>query len=92
MKPLLITTALCIFSLATFAQFTQETQAFDPALQLTMGCRKQQDLSVSLAAGLSGRRIPVSFFAGVNYSEFDVTEPHTIQISITYQQQAIMQR
>jgi hypothetical protein len=61
MKPLLITTALCIFSLATFAQFTQETQAFDPALQLTMGCRKQQDLSVSLAAGLSGRRIPVSF-------------------------------
>jgi hypothetical protein len=74
MKPLLITTALCFFSLASFAQFTQETQAFDPALQLSLGCRKQQDLSVSLAAGLSGRRIPISAMIGVNYSEFDVTE------------------
>lgn len=72
MKPLM-TGLLCLLGCASFAQFSETTQAFDPALQLTVGCRKQQDLSVSLAAGLSERRIPVSFFAGVNYSEFDAT-------------------
>jgi hypothetical protein len=75
MKPLL-TGLLCLLSCSIFAQFTQETQAFDPALQLSLGCRKQQDLSVSLAAGLSGRRIPISFMIGVNYSEFDATTIH----------------
>lgn len=49
----------------------EKPPAFDASLNITGAMRSNQDLGVTICAGVYGRRIPVSLFVGVNYMEFD---------------------
>jgi hypothetical protein len=46
-------------------------QAFDGSFQLSMGMRERSDATIKIEAGLSGRRIPLSFLVGGHYMEFN---------------------
>jgi hypothetical protein len=89
MKTIFTTIAIIICQMS-FAQFGTRVQAFDAAIHISGGVRSGQDLTTSIAIGISGRRLPLSFFVGGNIMEFDndyinmgLTHPSTWGINAT---------
>jgi hypothetical protein len=67
-----ITAIVLLIGMSSHAQIFEEKQrAFDAALNITGAMRSNQDLGVTVSAGVYGRSIPVSLFVGVNYMELD---------------------
>lgn len=69
MKSVLICCLAVTISLCATAQ-SETLQAFDATIQLTTASTFK-DNSATLTIGMNGRRIPVSFTAGLGYMELD---------------------
>jgi hypothetical protein len=66
-----VTTLFVILcSITTQCQTTDKLQAFDGTIHFSVGSKTGNDNYAMIAAGISGRRIPISFFVGSNYEEF----------------------
>jgi hypothetical protein len=70
-KAILILILIASYS-NVIAQYEQNINSFDKAINLTMGSRKG-DNNVNVQFGVLGRKIPLSFLVGGHYMEFDET-------------------